>query len=177
MEERVIALIEPTAKNLGFRIVRVRVSGNRRKRLQIMAERLSDGQMGIDDCSRLSRALSPVFDLEDPVQGEYDLEISSPGIDRPLMSTEDFQRFIGHDAKLETAAMIDGRRRWKGQIMAVEGDVIVLAAEGAEARLNIAQLSEARLVLTDKLIEEDLRRARAAATADQDSVDEGKSES
>jgi ribosome maturation factor RimP len=176
VEERVIALIEPTAKNLGFRIVRVRVSGNRRKRLQIMAERLTDGQMGIDDCGRLSRALSPVFDLEDPIPGgEYDLEISSPGIDRPLMSVEDFQRFIGHDAKLETAAMIDGRRRWKGQIKAVEGDTIVLAAENGEARLNFAQLSEARLVLTDKLIEEDLRRAKAAEAADQQNADEGKS--
>jgi ribosome maturation factor RimP len=173
VEERVIALIEPTAQNLGYRIVRVRLSGNRRKRLQIMAERLADGQMGVDDCGRLSRALAPVFDLEDPVQGEYDLEISSPGIDRPLMSVEDFQRFIGHDAKLETAAMIDGRRRWKGQIKAVEGDTIVLAAEGGEARLNFAQLSDARLVLTDKLIEEDLRRARAAEAADQHA--EGKS--
>lgn len=176
VEERVIALIEPTAETLGFRVVRVRVSGNRRKRLQIMAERLSDGHMGISDCTRLSRALSPVFDLEDPVQGEYDLEISSPGIDRPLMSAEDFQRFLGHEAKLETAAMVDGRRRWKGQIKAVEGDVVVLDAEGAEARLNIAQLSEARLVLTDKLIEEDLRRAKAAEAADQN-IDEGKSES
>ncbi len=175
VEERVIALIEPTAKNLGFRVVRVRLSGNRRKRLQIMAERVSDGLMNVDDCGRLSRALSPVFDLEDPVQGEYDLEISSPGIDRPLISVEDFQRFIGHEAKLETAAMIDGRRRWKGRITAVEGDTIVLAAEHGEARLKFAQLSEARLVLTDKLIEEDLRRARAAEAADQET--EGKSES
>jgi ribosome maturation factor RimP len=131
--------------------------------------------MNVDDCGRLSRALSPVFDLEDPVQGEYDLEISSPGIDRPLISVEDFQRFIGHEAKLETAAMIDGRRRWKGRITAVEGDTIVLAAEHGEARLKFAQLSEARLVLTDKLIEEDLRRARAAEAADQET--EGKSES
>jgi ribosome maturation factor RimP len=169
VEERVIALIEPTAKNLGFRVVRVRLSGNRRKRLQIMAERLADGQMSVDDCGRLSRALSPVFDLEDPIQGEYDLEISSPGIDRPLISVADFERFIGHEAKLETAAMIDGRRRWKGQIKAVEGDVIVLAAEGGEARLKFAQLSEARLVLTDTLIEQDLRRARAAEAADNSS--------
>ncbi len=173
VEERVIALIEPTAANLGYRIVRVRLSGNRRKRLQIMAERVSDGQMGIDDCGRLSRALSPVFDLEDPIQGEYDLEISSPGIDRPLMRLEDFVRFIGHEAKLETAAMIDGRRRWKGVIRAVEGDVIVLGAEGGEARFTLAQLSDARLVLTDKLIEEDLRRAKAAEAAEQQVI-EGK---
>ncbi|MEZ5994362.1 MAG: ribosome maturation factor RimP [Hyphomonadaceae bacterium] len=173
VEERVIALIEPTASGLGFRIVRVRVSGNRRKRLQIMAERVSDGQMGIDDCSRLSRALSPVFDLEDPVQGEYDLEISSPGIDRPLMRIEDFERFIGHEAKLETAAMVDNRRRYKGVIKAVHGDEITLAGEHGEAKLMFSALSDARLVLTDKLIEEDLRRARAAETAEHDS-DEGK---
>lgn len=151
----------------------MRLSGNRRKRLQIMAERVSDGQMSVDDCSRLSRALSPVFDLEDPIQGEYDLEISSPGIDRPLMRIEDFERFVGHEAKLETAAMIEGRRRWKGVIKGVEGEDIVLQTEGGEARLNFAQLSDARLMLTDRLIEEDLKRARAAEAAEVD-TDEGK---
>lgn len=151
----------------------MRLSGNRRKRLQIMAERVSDGQMSVDDCSRLSRALSPVFDLEDPIQGEYDLEISSPGIDRPLMRIEDFERFVGHEAKLETAAMIEGRRRWKGVIKGVEGEDIVLQTEGGEARLNFAQLSDARLMLTDRLIEEDLKRARAAEAAEMD-TDEGK---
>jgi ribosome maturation factor RimP len=174
MEERVIALIEPTAQGLGYRIVRVRVSGNRRKRLQIMAERVSDGEMGIDDCSRLSRALSPVFDLEDPIQGEYDLEISSPGIDRPLMRIEDFERFQGHQAKLELAAMNDNQRRYKGVISAVEGDVIVLETEQGEARLKFGQLSDARLVLTDKLIAEDLKRAKAAEAAAEDNTDEGK---
>jgi ribosome maturation factor RimP len=173
VEERVIALIEPTASGLGFRVVRVRVSGNRRKRLQIMAERVSDGQMGIDDCSRLSRALSPVFDLEDPVQGEYDLEVSSPGIDRPLMRIEDFERFVGHEAKLETAAMVDNRRRWKGVIQAVNGDEITLVGEHGEATLKFSALSEARLVLTDRLIEEDLRRAKAAEAAEEN-TDEGK---
>lgn len=168
-----IALIEPTASGLGYRIVRVRVSGNRRKRLQIMGERLSDGQMGIDDCSRLSRALAPVFDLEDPIPGgEYDLEISSPGIDRPLMRIEDFERFKGHAAKLETTGMVDGQRRFKGVIANVEGDVIVLATDQGEVRLQFAQLSEARLVLTDKLIEEDLKRAKAAEAAEQN-ADEG----
>jgi ribosome maturation factor RimP len=174
VEERVIALIEPTAESLGFRIVRVRLSGQRRKRLQIMAERLSDGQMSVDDCGRLSRALSPVFDLEDPIQGEFDLEISSPGIDRPLMRVEDFERFIGHEAKLETAAITDGRRRFKGVIKSVEGDVIVLATDQGETRLHFAALSDARLVLTDRLIEEDLKRARAAEAAEQETTDEGK---
>jgi ribosome maturation factor RimP len=174
VEERVIALIEPTASGLGFRVVRVRVSGNRRKRLQIMAERLSDGQMGIDDCSRLSRALAPVFDLEDPIPGgEYDLEISSPGIDRPLMRIEDFERFQGHDAKLETAAMQNGQRRFKGKIARIDGDVIVLATDQGEAMVPFSALSDARLVLTDKLIEEDLKRARAAEAAEEN-TDEGK---
>ena len=172
VEERVIALVEPTASGLGFRVVRVRVSGNRRKRLQIMAERLSDGEMGIDDCTRLSRALAPVFDLEDPIPGEYDLEISSPGIDRPLIRIEDFERFIGHAAKVETVAMADNQRRFKGVISAVEGDVIVLATDTGEARLKFANLSEARLVLTDKLIAEDLKRAKAAE-AGAETNDEG----
>jgi len=176
VEESVIALIEPTASGLGYRIVRVRVSGNRRKRLQIMAERVSDGEMGIDDCSRLSRALSPVFDLEDPIPGgEYDLEISSPGIDRPLMRVEDFERFAGHEAKIETAAMIDGRRRWKGVIKAVQGDEITLTGDHGEAVLKFSALSDARLVLTDRLIEEDLKRAKAAeaAAGADENTDEG----
>ncbi|MGD9980539.1 MAG: ribosome maturation factor RimP [Hyphomonadaceae bacterium] len=172
VEERVIALTEPTASGLGYRIVRVRLSGNRRKRLQIMAERKSDGLMGIDDCTKLSRALAPVFDLEDPVQGEYDLEISSPGIDRPLMRLEDFERFIGFDAKLETAVPINGQRRFKGVIEAVDGDEITLAGEHGEAKLKFSALSDARLVLTDKLIEDDLKRAKAAEAAEQN-ADEG----
>ncbi len=173
VEARVIAQIEPTAASLGYRIVRVRLSGNRRKRLQIMAERLSDGEMGIGDCTKLSRALAPVFDLEDPVPGgEYDLEISSPGIDRPLMRIEDFERFKGHQAKLETVAMNDNQRRFKGVIAGVEGDVIVLTTDQGEARIKFNQLSDARLVLTDQLIAEDLKRAKAAEAAGLN-VDEG----
>ncbi|MGQ0531117.1 MAG: ribosome maturation factor RimP [Caulobacteraceae bacterium] len=172
VEERVIALIEPPAAGLGYQIVRVRLSGNRRKRLQIMAERVSDGQMGIDDCTRLSRALAPMFDLEDPIQGEYDLEVSSPGIDRPLMRIEDFERFIGFEAKLETAAMINGQRRYKGAIKAVDGDEITLATEHGEAKLKFSALSDARLMLTDKLIAEDLKRAKAAEAVEQN-ADEG----
>lgn len=173
-EERVVALIEPTAAEMGYRLVRVRLSGNRRKRLQIMAERLSDGQMGIDDCTRLSRAISPIFDLEDPIQGEFDLELSSPGIDRPLMRVEDFERFIGYDAKCETAAMVNNQRRFKGVIAGVAGEAITLSTEHGDVTLNFSQLSDARLVLTDKLIELDLKRARAAEAADKTEHDEGK---
>jgi ribosome maturation factor RimP len=143
----------------------VRLSGNRRKRLQIMGERISDGQMGIDDCTKLSRALGPVFDLDDPVDGEYDLEISSPGIDRPLMRIEDFERFVGFDVKVETAVPVSNQRRWKGVIQAINGDEITLATDQGEAKLKFSALSDARLVLTDKLIEDDLRRAKAAEAA------------
>lgn len=173
VEERVIALIEPTAAGLGYRIVRVRLSGNRRKRLQIMGERISDGQMGIDDCTKLSRALGPVFDLDDPVDGEYDLEISSPGIDRPLMRIEDFERFVGFDVKVETAVPVSNQRRWKGVIQAINGDEITLATDQGEAKLKFSALSDARLVLTDKLIEDDLRRAKAAEAANEQDADEG----
>lgn len=173
-EERVVALVEPTAAEMGYRLVRVRLSGNRRKRLQIMAERVSDGQMGIEDCERLSRAISPIFDLEDPIQGEFDLELSSPGIDRPLMRIEDFERFTGYEAKLETGAMINGQRRFKGVIAGVAGDVITLATEHGDVTLKFSELSDARLVLTDKLIELDLKRAKAAEAADKTEHDEGK---
>lgn len=166
--------MEPTAEGLGYRLVRVRLMGNRRKRLQIMAERAADGLMSVEDCSRLSRAVSSVLDLEDPIKDEYDLEVSSPGIDRPLVRIEDFERFKGHVAKLETAAMIDGRRRFKGDIAEVSGDTITLKTEGGPARLKFSALSDARLVLTDKLIEEDLKRAKAAEAAGQQNTDEGK---
>jgi len=166
VEERVIALAEPTAQNLGYRLVRVRVSGNRRKRLQIMAERMSDGDMGIDDCTKLSRALSALFDAQDPMPDEYDLEVSSPGIDRPLLRIEDFVRFVGHEAKLETMAMIEGRRRFKGVITAAHDDEVAMRMpEGDAIVFKLANVLDARLVLTDRLIEEDLRRAKAAKAA------------
>lgn len=163
-----MALIEPTAEELGYRMVRVRLSGLRRKRLQLMAERVRDGQMEVDDCARLSRAVSALLDENDPIQGEYDLEVSSPGIDRPLMRIEDFERFIGHTAKLETLGMVDGRKRFKGDIAGVDGaDVLLTLPEGGDVRLPFAGLAEARLVLTDKLIEQDLRRAKAAEQEDE----------
>ena len=165
---RVAAIAEPVLGGLGFRLVRVRLSGLSGCTVQIMAER-PDGSMTIEDCEIVSRALSPVLDVADPIERAYRLEISSPGIDRPLMRIEDFERFVGHEAKLETASMIDGRRRFKGEIAGVEGDEIRLrVSEGDELRLKIASLTDARLVLTDKLIAEDLKRARAAEAASQE---------
>jgi ribosome maturation factor RimP len=131
------------------------------KRVQIMVERASDGGCGIEDCERVSHALSPLMDVHDPIPGEYDLEVSSPGIDRPLVQIGDFARYVGHEVKAETARMIDGRKRWRGEIAGVEGDAVLLTLDTGPARINFADLSEARLVLTDKLIDEDLKRAAA----------------
>jgi ribosome maturation factor RimP len=163
VEERVIALAEPVAAELGMRLVRVRLTGLKRKRLQIMAERAHDGGMGLEDCEALSHALSPLLEAEDPVPGEYDLEVSSPGIDRPLVRLEDFARFAGHEAKIETIGMIDGRRRYRGAILGVDGENVRIRVDADEFTLPIAQLSEARLVLTERLIQEDLKRAKASA--------------
>lgn len=166
LEEKVIKLLEPAAADVGYALVRVRLSGLKRKRLQIMAERISDGTMNIDDCSKLSRAISPVLDAEGPIKGFYDLEVSSPGIDRPLVRIEDFARFVGHEAKIELSAGVDGRRRYRGNIAAVNGDQVTMNVDNADVTFPFAWISEARLMLTDRLIEEDLRRAKAAEAAD-----------
>jgi ribosome maturation factor RimP len=165
IEERIIAAIEPAASERGFRLVRVRLSGNRRKRLQVMAER-ADGTMPLEGCATLSRAISAVLDEQDPIDGEYDLEVSSPGIDRPLVSLEDFDRFVGHEAKLETSVMIDGRRRFRGTIAGRDGGAVKLTLPEGELVVAFASLADARLVLTDRLIEEDLKRAKAAEAAE-----------
>src|ERR671935_2288201 len=117
---RVAAIAEPLLENLGYRLVRVRISGLAGCTVQIMAER-PDGTMTIEDCETVSRALSPVLDVEDPIDRAYRLELSSPGIDRPLVRRSDFARYAGHEAKIEMAAMIDGRRRFRGEIVGVEG--------------------------------------------------------
>lgn len=162
VEARSLALVEPVAEALGYAIVRIRLSGLKRKTLQIMAERKSDGLMGSGDCSRLARGLGEVLE-----EIEYDnLEVSSPGIDRPLMRLEDFARFAGYEAKLETTQMIDGRKRYKGMLKGVEGETIRIASGDEEFALPFSALHDARLVLTDTLIEEDLKRAKAAESAD-----------
>ena len=165
---RVAAIATPVLAGMGYRLVRVRISGTLGCTVQIMAER-PDGSMGIEDCEAASRALSPVFDVEDPIDREYRLEISSPGIDRPLVRRSDFERHAGQEAKIEMAlAQQDGRKRFRGILTGVEGEAAKLrrkdAAEGepADVLLPIADMAEARLVLTDELVRESLRRDKAA---------------
>jgi len=150
-------IIAPAVEAAGYRLVRLRVMGGRRKTLQVMAER-ADGTMNVEDCAQLSRALSAFLEREDPIEGEYVLEVSSPGIDRPLTRLTDFARWAGHEAKLELkAADAAGRKRFKGRLLGLDGTDIVLEVEGARLAFTRANVAEAKLVLTDKLIEEDLK--------------------
>ena len=175
MAARVAAIAAPVLEQMGYRLVRVRISGTSGCTVQIMAER-PDGSMPIEDCEAASRALSPVFDAEDPIDREYRLEISSPGIDRPLVRRSDFERHAGHEAKIEMAVALDGRKRFRGILTGVEGEAARLrrkdaaAGEAEDVLLAIADMAEARLVLTDALVAESLRRGkeRAARHADND---------
>jgi ribosome maturation factor RimP len=167
MAARVAALATPVLAGLGYRLVRVRVSGADGCTVQIMAER-PDGSMLIEDCEAASRALSPVFDVEDPIDREYRLEVSSPGIDRPLVRRSDFARHAGHEMKVEMAVAREGRKRFRGVLIGVEGEDARLrrkdaaAGEETDVLLPIADMAEARLVLTDALIRESLRRDKRA---------------
>jgi ribosome maturation factor RimP len=164
---RVAALAERVLAELGYRLVRVRVSGLAGCTVQIMAERL-DGTMSIEDCEAASRALSPVLDAADPIEGSYRLEISSPGIDRPLVRRSDFNRYAGHVAQVEMQAPIGGRRRFRGELNGTEGECVRLrcgdeaAPNGANVLLPIDDMMEARLVLTAALVSESLRRSKQA---------------
>ncbi|MGD0027178.1 MAG: ribosome maturation factor RimP [Xanthobacteraceae bacterium] len=161
----VAAIAGPALAELGYRLVRVHISGFAGCTVQVMAER-PDGTMTIEDCEAASRALSPVLDVGDPIEGSYRLEISSPGIDRPLVRRSDFDRYAGHVAHVEMLAPIDGRRRFRGELAGTEGECVRLhcgdagAAEHAEILLRIDDMMEARLVLTDTLISESLRRSK-----------------
>ncbi|WP_454915128.1 ribosome maturation factor RimP [Xanthobacter sediminis] len=178
---RVAAIADGVLGALGYRLVRVKVTNRDGGTVQIMAER-PDGTMSIDDCEAASRALSPVLDVEDPIAGAYRLEMSSPGIDRPLVRRSDFERWSGHEVKVEMAVPVDRRKRFRGFLIGVEGEAAVVrrddarADEEATARLPMTDIHEARLVLTDALITEALRAAKAAGAAldeDEDAVLEG----
>ncbi|HZL39645.1 MAG TPA: ribosome maturation factor RimP [Pseudolabrys sp.] len=175
---RVASIAEPVIEQLGYRLVRVKVSGTDGCTVQIMAER-PDGTMLVEDCETVSRALSPVFDTADPIERAYRLEISSPGIDRPLVRKSDFDRYAGHLVKIETEIPIDGRKRFRGLLVGTEGEAARLrqdgkrdnkndekkddaALAGTEVLLPIGEISEARLVLTDELVRQALRREKSA---------------
>jgi ribosome maturation factor RimP len=160
IDRRIAGIVAPTIEGLGFELVRLRLMGGRRSTLQIMAER-PDGGIEVDDCAKISRAVSAVLDVEDPISGEYVLEVSSPGIDRPLTRLKDFERWEGYEARVETDELIDGRRRFKGVLEGVaEGEVLLAIPEGTIG-LDYAMIADAKLVLTDALIAESLAGRKA----------------
>ncbi|HEY1629735.1 MAG TPA: ribosome maturation factor RimP [Rhizomicrobium sp.] len=150
-------ILEPAIEKAGYRLVRLRVMGGKTKTLQIMAER-PDGAMNVEDCARLSRALSEFLDTEDPIEGEYHLEVSSPGIDRPLTRLTDFARWAGHEAKLElTAPDETGRKKFRVQLLGLDGNDVAADVEGERRTFPFRAIAEAKLVLTDALIREALK--------------------
>ena len=166
------AIAEPVLTDLGFRLVRVVLSGRNGTTVQIMAER-PDGTISVKECADISRRLSPVLDVHDPIQGQYTLELSSPGIDRPLVRPSDFEDWAGYEAKIEMKELIAGRKRFRGTLEGVEGEEVRIEVEldqlGRQViGLPIRLVAEARLVLTDELIREALRRAKKGAKKSDD---------
>jgi ribosome maturation factor RimP len=146
----------PVIEKAGFRLVRLRMIGGAHRTLQVMAER-EDGSMDVEGCTRLSQVLLDFIEAEDPIEGDYEIEVSSPGIDRPLTRMSDFTRWKGHDAKVELSAPLDGRRRFRGRLEGLDGNDVVITSEGARIQFPFRSVSDAKLVLTDKLIQEDLK--------------------
>ncbi|MCA3597252.1 MAG: ribosome maturation factor RimP [Methylobacterium sp.] len=167
---RVARLVEPIVKSLGYRLVRVKITAQNGCTVQIMAER-PDGSFTVEDCEATSKALSPLLDVEEPVQGAYNLEVSSPGIDRPLVRISDFARWTGFEAKVEMAMMLNGRKRFRGPLEGVAGEMLRIGLPDAPedspkfALIPIREIGEARLVLTDGVIAESLYRTKLALRA------------
>ncbi len=175
-DRRLLELLEPVAEAEGLEIVRIRLMGGQTRRLQIMAERPEDGELSIAQCAKLSRAFSAVLDAADPVEGEYTLEVSSAGVDRPLTRLKDFETYEGLEARLELDRLVEGRKRFKGELAGVEGDNVAINLEGESAEtalIPFAWIGEAKLVLTDALMKRgaETRAARMAAEAEQDTDD------
>ena len=170
IDARVAAIIEPTIVEMGYQLVRVKLSSQNGMTLQIMAER-PDGTMTVQDCEKLSMAVSPVLDVDDPIDKAYHLEVSSPGIDRPMVRKSDFAKWLGHIVKFETSVMVEGRKRFRGTISSVSEDAFVLERETPAkdedplVTIPFTTLSEARLILTDDLIRDALKADKAARQA------------
>ena len=163
----IAAIAEPVLDDLGFRLVRVVLSGRNGSTVQIMAER-PDGMLTVEECAAISRRLSPVLDAHDPIEGQYNLEVSSPGIDRPLVRPSDFVDWAGYEAKIELKELLAGRKRFRGKLEGVDGEEVRIEVEVDQlgrqvVGLPIRLIAEARLVLTDALIREALQRAKMAA--------------
>ena len=151
--QKITKIIEPTLSDRGFELVRVLFQGaDTNNTLQIMVERADHADMKADDCESLSRALSAVLDVEDVIASRYVLEVTSPGIDRPLVKLADYERFVGREAKIETMVPVDGRKRFKGKLLGVDGDKVQIDFEGQKQNIDFSIINKAKLVLTDELV-------------------------
>jgi ribosome maturation factor RimP len=175
MDRRMAEILTPVIEGMGFEVVRIRLMGGMAKTLQVMVER-PDGGIDVDECAQVSNAISAVLDVEDPLEDAYALEVSSPGIDRPLTRLKDFETWEGYEARLETTEMIDGRRRFKGVLAGVEGQEVLINLEDGPETLTVGLqfdwLSDAKLILTDELIREMLKARKAAGIIDESQFDE-----
>lgn len=175
LDQRLAAIVTPVIEGLGFELVRLRLMAGKTRTLQIMADR-PEGGIEVEDCAAISTAVSAVLDVEDPLEDAYTLEVSSPGIDRPLTRLKDFAAWDGYEARLETTELIDGRRRFKGVLAGVEGEEVLIEIEEQGAPVTIGLqfdwLSDAKLVLTDELIAEMLRARKASGAIDESKFDQ-----
>ncbi len=177
IDRRLAEIVTPTIEGLGFELVRIRLMGGQKRVLQIMADR-PEGGIEVEDCAKISTAVSAVLDVEDPLEDAYVLEVSSPGIDRPLTRLKDFDAWRGWEARIETTELIDGRRRFKGILQGTEEDEVLIEIEGPKGEepitigLKFDWLSDAKLILTDELITEMLRQRKAAGVVDESRFDE-----
>jgi len=178
IDRRMAEIITPVIEDMGYELVRVRLMAGKTRTLQIMAQR-PDGGIEVDDCAKISTAISATLDVEDPLEDAYALEVSSPGIDRPLTRLKDFDDWIGYEAKVETTELIDGRRRFRGELAGTEGDEVLITIDPPvkgddpiTIGLQFDWLSDAKLVLTDDLIRDMLRARKAAGTVNEEEFDE-----
>ncbi|PJE34103.1 ribosome maturation factor RimP [Pseudooceanicola lipolyticus] len=171
IDRRLAEIITPVIEDMGFELVRVRLMSGKKTTLQIMADK-PEGGIEVDDCADISNAVSAVLDVEDPILDEYTLEVSSPGIDRPLTRLKDFDAFEGYEAKLETGDLIDGRRRFRGVLAGVEEDEVLINVDEGTIGLKFDWLSDAKLVLTDELIKEMLRQRKNMGALNEAAFDE-----
>ena len=171
IDRRLAEIITPVIEDMGFELVRVRLMSGKSTTLQVMADR-PEGGIEVDECAKISQAIGAVLDVEDPILDEYSLEVSSPGIDRPLTRLKDFDAFEGYEAKIETTELIDGRRRFKGELAGVEAGEVLINVEEGTIGLQFDWLSDAKLVLTDDLIKEMLRQRKASGAIDETDFDD-----
>lgn len=171
IDRRMAEIITPVIEDMGYELVRVRLMSGKQTVLQIMADK-PEGGIEVDDLAKINQALGAILDVEDPIIEEYTLEVSSPGIDRPLTRLKDFDMFEGYEAKIETEELVGGRRRFKGELAGIDGDEVLINVEEGTVGLKFDWLSDAKLVLTDELIKEMLRQRKASGAIDETDFDD-----